>query len=181
MFSCNELLVFLSQMHNSRGQQCHKSFLSLLEYLLFGFSRPEYFCIKQLKRSTHTICTSIWAHKDHIESIFSAKTSPSRAYISSPASFLLFLSLLFNAEWQWLTIAVILVIRKGQAESSHRLIQRHITPWSSPQGTFTLVRRSHSNLDATFQSIHVISLPLSHLREKRFLASVCCQTVVSCL
>lgn len=61
------------------------------------------------------------------------------------------LSLLVNADWQW-----ILVITKGQVESSHTLIQRHITPWNNPQVTFTLVSISHSNLDATFQFIHAI-------------------------
>lgn len=89
----------------------------------------------------------------------------------------LFLHLWANVEWQWLTVAVILVIRKGQVESSHTLTQWHITPWNNPQGTFTLVSKSHSNPDATFQFIHVIAPP-SVQRERKFLAPVCCRASV---
>lgn len=74
----------------------------------------------------------------------------------SPSSFSSYLAIV---KCQWLTVAIIFVISKGQIVSPHTLLQHHITLWNSPRGTFTVVIKRRRNLGVTFQFIHAITFP----------------------
>lgn len=134
----------------------------LIFYSFFVKVMAVIFAFLQSKRDTHT---HPYVHICLIDdkSTLIVKTPP--LWIFTPSLLSIFLLLLVNAEWQWVTVDLILVIRKGQAESSHTLLQRHITPWNGPsRSVHTLSVKATATLFATFQFIHAISLP-HHLRE----------------
>lgn len=153
---------------------------NVLQQWIIGISVTDTKLEREIIRLVHSLLVCFFKAQSHCDLLFWLLLwifTPSRpCHISL---FLLFLSLLVNVEWQWLTVAVILLIWKGQVESSHTLIQRHITPWNSPRGTFTVVSKSPSNVDATFQFIHAISFPPSSQRGRKSLAAACCRAVDS--